>query len=77
MARQTRAKTELEAIALNRVRARPGCRGATALTLTLDDDGEWTFEVHDAGSADPESVQRAAILVGHQMHDEFDLATDT
>jgi hypothetical protein len=47
------------------------------LTLALDDDGEWSFEVHDAGSADAETAQRAAIQVSHQMHDEFDLATDT
>jgi hypothetical protein len=46
------------------------------LVLTLDDDGEWSFEVSDAGSADPDTVRRAAITVGHAMHDEFDLATD-
>jgi hypothetical protein len=37
---------------------------------------EWSFEVSDAGSADGENVHRAAISVGHTMHDEFDLATD-
>jgi hypothetical protein len=46
------------------------------LVLTLDED-EGSFEVHEAGSADPENVRRAAILVGHQLHDEFDLAADT
>ncbi len=77
MGNQKKSKTELEDLALKRVRARPGCRGVAALTLTLDDDGEWSFEVQDVGSADAETVQRAAILVSHQMHDEFDLATDT
>jgi hypothetical protein len=46
------------------------------LVLTLDAD-EGSLEVHEAGSADPEKMQRAAILVGHQLHDEFDLAADT
>jgi hypothetical protein len=43
----------------------------------LDDDGEWGFELSDAGSADSETARSAAIAVGHAMHDEFDLVTDT
>jgi hypothetical protein len=64
-------------MALKRIRAWPGCRGIAAITLTLDDDGEWGFELLNAGSADAETAQSAAIAVGHAMHDEFDLATDT
>ena len=75
-ARVNKSKGELEEIALKRIRAWPGCRGAGRIALTLDDDGEWTFEVPDAGSADAETVRRAAIAVGHAMHDEFDLATN-
>jgi hypothetical protein len=71
-----KSRDELEEIALKRIRARPGCRGAAAIVLTLDDDGEWSFEVSDPGSADPETVRSAAIAVGHAMHDEFDLAAD-
>jgi hypothetical protein len=70
-------KGELEDIALKRIRAWPGCRGTARIALTLDDDGEWSFEVSDAGGADAETVRRAAIAVGHTMHDEFDLATDS
>ncbi len=70
-----KSKTDLEEIALKRVRGWPGCRGTASLVLTLDDDGEWSFEVSDAGSADADTVRRAAIAVGHSMHDEFDLAT--
>ena len=77
MANQQKTRTELEDIALKRVRARPGCRGVASLAFSLDDDGEWSFEVHDAGSADLETARRAAIQVSHQMHVEFDLATDT
>jgi hypothetical protein len=77
MIRQKKSKLELEEIALKRVRARPGCRGVSAITLTIDDDGEWGFELSNAGSADADTAQRATIAVGHAMHDEFDLATDT
>jgi hypothetical protein len=77
MAMQNRSKDELEEIALKRIRARPGCRGVSAIALTLDDDGEWGFELSDAGSADSETARGAAIAVGHAMHDEFDLVTDT
>ena len=77
MHRAKKTVEELEAIGLQRVRTRPGCRGVTSLTLTLDDDGEWSFDKFDAGSADADTVHKAAIAVGHQMHDEFDLATDT
>jgi hypothetical protein len=76
LAKLMKSKSELEEIALKRTRGWPGCRGASILVLTLDDDGEWSFEVSDAGSADPDTVRRAAISVGHAMHDEFDLATD-
>jgi hypothetical protein len=74
--KSSKLKGELEEIALKRIRARPGSRGAMRIALTFDDDGEWTFEVSDAGSADAETVHRAAIAVGHTMHDEFELATD-
>ena len=47
------------------------------MVLTLDDDGEWSFEVSDAGSADADHVRRVAIAVGHSMHDEFDLTTNS
>lgn len=76
MAKLKKSKSQLEELALKRVRGWPGCRGTSILVLTLDDDGEWSFEVSDAGSADPDTVRRAAISVGHAMHDEFDLATD-
>ena len=76
MVRQTRTRFELEELALKRIRARPGCRGVSAITLTIDDDGEWGFELTNAGSADAETARSAAIAVGHAMHDEFDLATD-
>ena len=76
LAKLMKSKSELEEIALKRTRRWPGCRGASILVLTLDDDGEWSFEVSDAGSADPDTVRRAAISVGHAMHDEFDLTTD-
>ncbi len=71
-----KSRDELEELALKRVRARPGCRGTAAVVLTLDDDGEWSFEVSDPGSADADTVRHAAIAVGHTMHDEFDLETD-
>lgn len=77
MANPKKTTPELEEIALKRVRARPGCRGVAGLAFSLDDAGEWALEVHDAGSADLETAHRAAIQVSHQMHDEFDLATDT
>jgi hypothetical protein len=77
LAKQKKSRTDLEEIALKRVRAWPGCRGAARVSLTLDDDGEWAFELSDAGSADAETVRRAAIAVGHAMHDEFDLLTDS
>jgi hypothetical protein len=73
----TKTVAELEAIGLQRVRSRPGCRGFSSLTLTLDEDGEWSFGVFDAGSCDAETAQHVVIAVGHAMHDEFDLATDT
>lgn len=75
-ARPKKLKAELEETALKRVRAWPGCRSVASLMLTLDDDGEWSFEVSDAGSADAENARRAAIMVGLNMHDEFDLGTD-
>lgn len=77
MHRAKKTIEELEAIGLQRVRSRPGCRGVSSLTLKLDEDGEWSFGIFDAGSADAEAVQHAAIAVGHAMHDEFDLVTDT
>jgi hypothetical protein len=76
MVRQTKTRLELEEIALKRIRARPGCRGVSAIMLTIDDDGEWGIELSNVGSADAESARSAAIAVGHAMHDEFDLATD-
>ena len=76
LAKLMKSKNQLEEIAIKRIRTQPGCRGAAAIALTLDDDGEWALEVSDAGSADAETVHRAAIAVGHSMHDEFDLATD-
>jgi len=77
LAKPEKSKTDLEEIALTRVRAWPGCRGVATLVLTLDDDGEWSFEVSNPGSADADTVRRAAIAVGHSMHDEGDLATDS
>jgi hypothetical protein len=71
-----KSRNELEEIALKRIRSRPGCRGAAAVILTLDDDGEWSFEVSDPGSADADTVRHATIAVGHALHDEFDLAMD-
>jgi hypothetical protein len=71
-----KSREALEEIALKRIRTRPGCRGLATVVLTLDDDGEWSFEVSDPGSADPDTVRRASISVGHAMHDEFELATD-
>lgn len=73
--RLRKTKSEIEELALKRIRAWPGCRGVPTVVLTLDDDGEWSFEVSDPGSADPETVRRVAIAVNHKMHDEFDLAT--
>lgn len=73
----SKSKDELEELALKRIRAWPGCRGVATVVLTLDDDGEWAFEVSDPGSADAETVRRVAIAVSHKMHDEFELATDT
>jgi sugar/nucleoside kinase (ribokinase family) len=70
-----KSRDELEEIALKRIRARPGCRGTAAVVLTLDDDGERSFEISDPGSADADTVRHAAIAVGHALHDEFDLAT--
>jgi hypothetical protein len=60
---EIRSKTELEEIALKRIRAWPGCRGDARVALTLDGDGEGSFEVSDAGSADAETFRRAAIAV--------------
>jgi hypothetical protein len=77
MHRPKKTAEELEAIAIQRIRARPGCRGISSVTLTLDDDGEWSFSAYEPGSSDPDTIRAAAIAVGHQMHDEFDLATDT
>jgi len=77
MPRAKKTVAELEAIGLQRVRARPGCRGVSSITLVLDEDGEWSFGTYDAGSVSPEIVQHAAIVAGHAMHDEFDLAADT
>ena len=71
-----KSRDELKEIALKRARMRPGCRGTARIVLTLDDDGEWSFEVSNAGSADADTVGRAAIAVSHSMHDEFDLATN-
>lgn len=76
MHRVRKTAAELEAIGLQRIRARPGCRGVSSLTLALDEDGEWYFS-YDAGAADTDLVGRAAIAVSHQMHDEFYLVTDT
>lgn len=71
-----KSREELQEIGLKRIRERPGCSGAAVVVLTLDDDGEWSFEVSDPGSADADAVRLATIAVGHAMHDEFDLATD-
>jgi hypothetical protein len=68
---------ELEAIGLQRLRMRPGCRGVSGLTLTLDDDGEWSLVPYGLGSSDGDLIRRAALAVSHQMHDEFDLIADT
>lgn len=65
MIKQMRSKLELEEMALKRVRARPGCRGVSAITLTVDDDGEWGFELSNPGSADAETAHSAAIAVGY------------
>ena len=75
-AKLQRSRAELEEIGLKRIRARPGCCGLARIALTLDDDGEWSFEVSDAGSADGDTVRQAAIAVAHALHDEFDLKTD-
>jgi hypothetical protein len=72
----SKSKDELEELALKRIRAWPGCRGVPTVVLTFDDDGEWSLEVSDAGSADAETARRVAIAVSHKMHDEFDLATE-
>jgi hypothetical protein len=72
-----KSRGELEEIAFKRIRARPGCRGTAAVVLTLDDDGEWSFEISDPRSAEADTVRHAAIAVGHAMHDEFNLATDS
>jgi hypothetical protein len=78
MERAKKTIEELEAIGLQRVRSRPGCRGVSSLTLKLDEDGEWSFGIYDAaGSADAETVQRATVAVGQQMHDEYELKADT
>ena len=71
-----KSKSELEEIALKRVRGWPGCRGAARVAITLNDNGEWSFEVSDAGSADAGTVRRAAIAIWHTLCDEFDLATN-
>lgn len=77
MRRAKKTIEELETIGLQRVRSRPGCRGVSSLTLKLDEDGEWSFGIYDAGSADAETVQRATVAVGQQMHDEYELKVDT
>lgn len=76
MHRARKTAEELEAIGLQRMHARPGCRGVSSLTLALDEDGEWYF-TFEAGSADVDMVGRAAITISHQMHDEFYLVADT
>ena len=78
MHRARKTVEELEAIGLQRIQARPGCRGVRSVTLMLDEDGEWSFGRYDAGAVEnAELVRWATIAVSHQMHDEFDLATDT
>lgn len=78
MLREKKTIEELEAIGLQRVRGRPGLRGVRSVSITLDEDGEWALGAYDAGSVENvELVRWATIAVGHQMHDEFDLATDT
>lgn len=77
MHRARKTVEELEAIGLQRIQGRPGCRGFRSVTLTLDEDGEWLFGAYDSSSVDPELARWATIAVSHQMHDEFDLATDT
>jgi hypothetical protein len=68
---------ELEAIGLQRINTRPGCRGVRSITLTLDESGEWSFGAYDPGSVENvELVRWATFAVSHQMHDEFDLVTD-
>jgi hypothetical protein len=76
MHRVRKTAEELEVIGLLRIHARPGCRGVSSMTLTLDEDGEWYFS-YEAGSADVDITGRAAIAISHQMHDEFYLITDT
>lgn len=78
MHRAKKTVEELEAIGLQRIAARPGCRGVRSVTLTLDEDGEWSFGAYDRGSVENDELLRwATIAVSHQMHDEFDLITDT
>ena len=60
-----KSRDELEEIALERIRMRPGCRGAATVVLTLDDNGDGSFEVSDPGSADAEGV--------HSRQSPFDM----
>jgi hypothetical protein len=77
MLKEKKTAAELEALGLKRIRAWPGCRGVVSVTLTLDDDGEWSFGAYEPGQAEVDVVRRVAIAVSNQLHDEFDLATDT
>jgi hypothetical protein len=77
MHRANKTVVELEAIGLQRVHSRPGCRGVRSIGLTFDEDGEWSFGAYEPGSVDHELVRWAVLAVNHQMHDEFELTTDT
>jgi hypothetical protein len=62
LAKLMKSKSETEEIALKRIRGWPGCRGTSTVVLTLDDDGEWSFEVSDAGSADAKPLVAPRLL---------------
>lgn len=77
MPRAKKNVEELQTIGLQRLCTRPGCRDVSGLPLTLDEDGEWSLVSYNLGSSDGDLIIRAAISVSYQMHDEFDLITDT
>jgi hypothetical protein len=45
----------------------PGCRGAATVVLTLDDEGEWSFEVSNAGSGAADTIRRALLATRCMM----------
>ncbi|MET0710634.1 MAG: hypothetical protein ABWY64_09250 [Tardiphaga sp.] len=71
MSKEPKTKMELEEIGLRRIREWPGCTGVVSVTITREDHRTWKLGAYDPGTAQTESVRRAAARVTEELRAEF------